>query len=246
MPSANALCSKITVLLCPDARLSAQHDGFGYRPPAVSVTQSIPVTCMPARLCNSTCHMHAESFWRINWPATSEVTQTYWHVYYAPNFHSSSLAGPRAAPLLRGISQTTEWCEPLQGSGWLAQATQHDTEGVQLLAGALSLCCAWQALAYLNQASCLMALILCSVSHRLCSAAGTSSHASPQQVTKYMPLYYKHAAGQTKGEDNAELEDKLQELQQQTLAMHTKWQQQQAAAHACKLPAMCSTYPTAV
>lgn len=65
---------------------------------------------------------------------------------------SSSVAGPHEAPLLRGISQTAEWCEPgapLQGSGWLAQARQPDAEGVQLLEGALSTYCVcrkrWQA-----------------------------------------------------------------------------------------------------
>ena len=83
--------------------------------------------------------------------------------------------------------------------------------------------------------------MLCNISDRCCSGAGTCRHASFQQITKYMPVYYKQAAGQTKGEDDTELEDKLQELQQQTLAMHTKWQQQQAAAHACKLPVLCST-----
>lgn len=36
------------------------------------------------------------------------------------------------------------------------------------------------------------------------------------------------------GKDDTELEDKLQELQQQTLAMHMKWQQEQATAHACE------------
>lgn len=58
-----------------------------------------------------------------------------------------------------------------------------------------------------------------------------------------MPMYYKHATSQTKWEDDTELEDKLQELQQQTLATHTKWQTEQAAAHACELPALCITHP---
>lgn len=56
-----------------------------------------------------------------------------------------------------------------------------------------------------------------------------------------MPLYYRHAAGDTMGEDDTELEDKLQALQQQTLAMHTNWQQEQAAAHACK-PSCCALH----
>lgn len=102
-----------------------------------------------------------------------------------------------------------------------------------------------KALAYSKQASCLRALILCGVSQRCRSAVGTRRHVSPQQITKYKLLYYKHAACHTKSEDDTEVEDKLQELQQQTLAMHTKWQQQQAAAYACKLPAL-RIYPTAL
>lgn len=71
---------------------------------------------------------------------------------------------------------------------------------------------------------------------KVCVAAATCSRPTPQQLTKYMPLYYRQAAGHRKGDNDTELEDKLQELQQQTLTMHTEWQQQQAAAHTCKLP----------
>lgn len=53
-----------------------------------------------------------------------------------------------------------------------------------------------------------------------------------------MPLYYRHAAGHRKGEQDSELADKLQELQQQTLTMHNRWEEQQAATQACKLSAL--------
>ena len=88
-----------------------------------------------------------------------------------------------------------------------------------------------------------MAVIICSESHKCRSAAGSCRHLNPQQITKYMPMYYKHATGQTRGDDDTELEDKLQALQQQTLTMHTEWQKEQAAAHACELPALCSAHP---
>lgn len=53
-----------------------------------------------------------------------------------------------------------------------------------------------------------------------------------------MPLYYRHAAGHCKAEQDSELEDKLHELQQQTLTMHNQWEEQQAATQACKLSAL--------
>ncbi|KAL3157603.1 hypothetical protein ABBQ32_012053 [Trebouxia sp. C0010 RCD-2024] len=59
-----------------------------------------------------------------------------------------------------------------------------------------------------------------------------AAYPRPQQITKYMPLYYRHAAGHRKGEQDSELADKLQELQQQTLTMHNRWEEQQAATQA--------------
>ena len=49
-----------------------------------------------------------------------------------------------------------------------------------------------------------------------------------------MLSYYQQPFGQRTDRDDSEMEDKVQELQQQTLAMQAQWHQQQAGMHACR------------
>jgi len=48
-----------------------------------------------------------------------------------------------------------------------------------------------------------------------------------------MPEFYRHGVQDSDSNDTGET-DRAKLLEQQTLQMQTEWQQQQAAAHACK------------
>lgn len=67
----------------------------------------------------------------------------------------------------------------------------------------------------------------------ICPGAGDGSQHRHQPTNKYVPSYYKHSTEHCDEEDDTALEDKVQQLQQQTLAMQAQWEKQEAAAHAC-------------
>ena len=140
--------------------------------------------------------------------------------------------GPHEAPLLRGTSLTKQWCEsaaPLQPSSWLVQATQPDTDGEQHLEGAPSVCCVERRLPItLTVGSKVNALLQAPAAMPVLIKLPSTCHCTLGMllVTPWGKLIQKWRT-------------KLLALQQQTLALHANWQQEQAAAHACK-PILCA------